>query len=585
MKNKIIFPFITLTLLFTLTWSCKESFLEQVPTGTVSNVVLATEKGVNSLLIGAYASLDETTVSPWGVQADGPDNWVFGGVCSDDAYKGMNPTNETAINSLENFTATSQNSYCLNKWNVCYDGISRANDVLKVMALSNPPLDAKFTSSIRAQVLFIRAFLHFELKKVFNNIPYITDEVVDPTVVKNNVDTWPMIEADLKYAMENLPATQTDVGRPTKWAAQAFLAKAYLFQKKWNEAKPLLDDIIANSGKSLMPKYWDNFDIEHRHNDEAIFEIQASVNDGAANSANANYSNWGINPKNVDGTKSCCGAYQPSQNLVNAFQVDVNGLPILTGSVPQFKNDMGLSFSDAFVQDTVTPVDPRLDLIVGRRGLPYLDYGVMRGSSWVTNQAYGGPYVGKKGMIQKSESEYRTTTGWASSINAHIYKPIRFAHILLWRAEVAAETGDLATATTLVNMIRTRADQQKLMGRCRTFILLDQEGLNVDYDVPAANYVVKTYSSNFADIDFARKAIRTEMRLEFAMEGQRFFDLVRWGIAEPVMNAYFAHDREFRYALGGATPAIFIASKHEYFPIPQTQIDLQKGALEQNQGY
>jgi starch-binding outer membrane protein, SusD/RagB family len=585
MKKKILFLITTIALLLTISFACKDSFLQQIPTGSTNNAVLATKDGVSGLLIGAYAGLMEmgSNDSPWGGLEDGPENWVFGGVCSDEATKGMSSTNEKAINSLENSTETAENYYCDLKWKYLYDGVARTNDVLNVLAACNPPLSDE--NSIKAQALFLRGYFYFQLKKVFNMVPYIT-ESDDPLTMKNDVDIWPNIESDLKFAMDNLPPSQTDPGRATKWAAEAFLAKIYIFQKKWNDAKPLLDDIIDNSGKSLMPNYWDNFDMTHRHNDEALFEIQAAVNDGANQSHNANYATWGINPIGVDGTNSCCGAYQPTQNLVNAYQVDANGLPILTGTVPEFKNDMGKSSADAFIQDTITPVDPRLDFVVGRRGVPYFDYGIMRGSQWIRAQDYGGPYVGKKGMLSKADQEagYVTSTGWASSINAHIYKPIRYAHILLWRAEVAAETGDLATATALVNQVRARAANQMIMGRCRSTVLLDQGSLIVDYTVPAANYVINPYPT-FPSLDYATKAIRMENRLEFAMEGHRHFDLVRWGIAAETINAYYEQDRGFRYLFGGTTPATFTAGRNEYFPIPLTQIDLQKDVLVQNPGY
>jgi hypothetical protein len=585
MKQKILLSIATIALLLSILYACNETFLEQSPTGSTSEEVLATETGVNNLLIGAYAGLMElgSYDHQWGAICDGPENWVFGGVCSGDATKGMSPTNESAINSLENSTVTPQNYYCDTKWKFLFDAINRTNDVLKVMATCVPPLEEEAT--IKAEALFLRAYFHFAAKKIYNNIPFIT-ETVDPLTVKNDVDAWPLIEADLNYAMENLPLTQSDPGRATKYAAEAFLAKVYLFQQKWNEAKPLLDDIMNTSGKSLMPNYWDNFDMAHRNNNEGIFAIQAAVNDGADQSHNANYSSWGINPIGVDGTNSCCGAYQPTQNLVNAYQVDAAGLPILTGTVPEFKSDMNLSSSQTFVQDTVTPVDPRLDFVVGRRGVPYFDYGIMRGSDWINKQDYGGPYVGKKGMISKADQEagFVTSTGWASSINPHVYYPIRYAHILLWRAEVAAETGDLATATTLVNQVRDRAANQQIMGRCRTFVLQNQSSLKVDYTVPAANYLIGQYPV-FPNLDYARKAIQMENRLEFAMEGHRRFDLVRWGICAETINAYYEQDRGFRYLFGGTAPAIFTEGKNEYFPIPQTQIDLQKGVLVQNPGY
>jgi hypothetical protein len=586
MKKKILYSIAFIALLLTISFACKDTFLEQVPTGSTNNAVLATQKGVEGLLVGTYASLMElgSYSNQWGSLCDGPENWVFGGVCSDEATKGMRSTNESAINSLENSTETPQNFYCEMKWKFLYDAVNRSNDVLNVLAACNPPLADE--AGIKAQALFLRGYFYFQLKKVYNMVPYITEKD-DPLIVKNDVDIWPMIEADLKFAADNLPETQKDPGRATKWAAEAFLAKVYLFQKKWNDAKPLLDDIINNSGKSLMPNYWDNFDMTHRHNNEALFEIEAAVNDGADQSHNANYSTWGINPIGVDGTNSCCGAYQPTQNLVNAYQVDATGLPILSGTVPEFKNDMNVASTEEFVQDTITPVDPRLDFVVGRRGVPYFDYGIMRGSQWINTQDYGGPYVGKKGMLSKADQAagFVTTTGWASSINAHIYKPIRYAHVLLWRAEVAAETGDLATATDLVNQVRARAANQKIMGRCRTFVLLDQSSLKVDYTVPAANYVVNQYTSTFPSLEYAIKAIQMENRLEFAMEGHRHFDLVRWGIAAETINAYYEQDRGFRYLFGGTSPAVFTAGRNEYFPIPQTQIDLQKGVLTQNPGY
>jgi hypothetical protein len=290
----------------------------------------------------------------------------------------------------------------------------------------------------------------------------------------------------------------------------------------------------------------------------------------------------------VDGTSSCCGGFQPSQNLVNAFQVDgATGLPLLdVDNPPNLKNDMGITSTTYFVQDTITPIDPRLDYTVGRRGIPFLDMGIMRGYEWIREQAYGGPYINKKYQFLKSEVGTATNTiGWATGLNVGNYRAVRYAHVLLLRAEVAAETGDLAYATTLVNQIRNRAANNKIMGRCRTFILPGQAGLKVDYSVPAANYLIKPYPATFPNLDYARKAIRMEQRLELAMEGHRFFDLVRWGIAAKTINGFIQQDIPFRNYLGGTTPAVFIEGKNEYWPIPQTQIDLQPGVLVQNPGY
>jgi hypothetical protein len=588
MKLKILFSSLVLAMLSTLFYGCKKSFLDTLPKASANEILLATEEGVNALLIGAYAALDGHTMGDdWTSQGGAVTNWVWGNVASDDATKGSDLSDQGQIVPIENYSVVANNGYVANKWFANYNGISRANDVLKVMAKCDPALPDATQASIRAQALFIRGFIHFELKRVFNNIPYITEDV-DPVTVRNDVDAWPKIEADLEYAVANLPASQPEVGRITKYAAEAVLARVYMFQKKWLEAQTLLDDIITSGKYQLMPRFGDNFTIANRNNIESILEIQYSVNDASGGSFNAGYGDVLNFPIDVDGTGTCCGFHQPTQNLVNAFQVDASGLPILSGTPPNFKNDMNILSSSAFVQDTTTLVDPRLDLTVGRRGVPYLDWGIMRGSEWIRDQNNGGPYLNKKNMFLKTEKgKLSTSDSWALGLSANNYRAIRYSHILLWRAEVAIESPspDFAYATLLVNQIRERANNQKVMGRCRTFILPNQTDLDVDYTVPAANYLVNPYSSTFPSLDYARKAVRTEMRLEFAMEGLRHFDLVRWGIAAATINAYLEQDRAFRPLFGGSIPAVFTEGKNEYWPIPQVQLDLQKQVLTQNPNY
>lgn len=583
---KIILRYSTfaITLIIFMLYACENDFLETLPKASANEVILANEKGVNMLLIGAYAALDGST-GMGGEWAASVSNWIWGDVASDDCAKGTLSGSLAPVIPIENYTVVPSNAYVSDKWRADYEGISRTNAVLRVLAKCDPPLSAEAQASIKAQALFLRAYIHFDLKKVFNNIPYIT-ETVDPVLVPNNVDAWPMIESDLQFAVDNLPTVQSEVGRPTKYAAEALLAKAYIFQKKWEEARVLLDDIIANSGKSLMNNFGDNFDAAYRNNKESIWEIQYTVNDGSNGSLNGGNGDRGATPIAVDGLPNGWGWHQPTQNLVNAFMVDNEGLPIFEGSVSNFKNDMNILSTEYFAQDTVTPVDPRLDLTIGRRGVPYLDYGIMRGSTWIRQQDHAGPYLDKKKMFKKSQiGTLSDATG--STTNAINYRVLRFSHILLWRAEVAVEssTPDLAYATTLVNMIRSRANNQKVMGRCRTFILPNQTGLNVDYTAPAANYLVSTYPTDFPSVEYARKAIQMETRLEFALEGHRHFDLVRWGIAAATINAYLDQDRDFRTLFGGTNPAVFTENKNEFWPIPQTEIDLQQGVLVQNPGY
>jgi hypothetical protein len=587
MKRKIIFSILTIALLLTMLYACKKDFLDTLPKGSVSETILANEPGVNKLLIGAYSAIDGAiNGQESGSWAATPTNWVLD-IASDDATKGSNFNDQPSLNVIENYTLLPNNEFVLARWRICYDAISRCNDVLRVMGKCDPALPEATQTSIKAQVLFLRGVFHFQLKIAFNNIPYITEDVV-PEEVKNDVDTWPMIEADLQFAVDNLPTSQAEVGRATKYAAEAVLARVSMFQKKWDKAKVLLDDIITSNKYSLMTNFGDNFTAANRNNKESIFEMQYCVNDGSNGSANAGAAVYVNFPIDIDGMGTCCGLYQPTRTLVDAFQVDAGGLPILYGPVPHLKNDMGILSASTFVQDTVTPVDPRLDVSIGRRGIPFLDWGIMRGETWIHDQSNGGPYLNKKLMyLKKDKGILNSATGWNKSSNTNSFRMIRYSHILLWRAEVAVEsaTPDFAYATTLVNMLRTRANNQKIMGRCRSFILPNQMGLKVDNTVTATNYLVNPYPATFPDLDYARKAVQMEIRLEFAMEGFRHFDLVRWGIAATTINAYLNEDRSFRSLFGGVIPAVFKAGTHEYWPLPQDQIDLQPGVLTQNPGY
>jgi hypothetical protein len=574
-------------------YSCSKDFLDTTPPASNSQFSLANDKGVNGLLIGAYHDLVSSGHSnnwfgDW-IWSASVTNWVWGSVRSDDGTKGSDITDQSSIVPVEDFTLDPANGYVSDKWNLDYDGVARANDVLKVMKLATD-ITPENAIQYKAQALFLRAWFHFELKRVFNNIPYITDETIDPSKVVNTIDAWPLIEADLQFAVDNLPETQADPGRPTKYAAEAVLARVYLFDNnKYAQAKPLLDDII-NSGKfSLVPDYDMNYLIATRNNAESIFEIQYAVNDGASDSPNANYGDALNYPQNIDGLGTCCGFHQPKQSLVNAFKTDANGLPLLyTYNDANFKNDMGIGSDKSFLPDDVQTVDPRLDFTVGRRGIPYLDWGIMRGNAWIRDQGNAGPYVYKKNMFKKSEAgSFSTTTGWATGVNANNYRAYRLAHVILWRAEVAVSEGKLDEATTLVNMIRERAAHKVVMGKCTSDILASQDGLAVDYNLPAANYLVSPYPT-FTDATYAMDAVRMEERLEFGMEGQRFFDLVRWGIVDEVINAYMLKDREFRSLFGGASPKTFTPNKNEYAPIPITQIELEnvtEEILKQNPGY
>ena len=558
--------------------SCSDKFLDVQPKAALAVTALQNKTGVNSLLIGAYALLDgwATPEGAYRSYQVGADNWVYGSVASDDAYKGTIAGDQPPISLIEQGQIQSDNVYFRGKWRGMYDGIARTNDVLQALAAAKDISDAERTQ-ITAEARFLRGHYHFELKKMFNMVPYIDEKTYNPndlesTKMPNSEDIWPKIVADLKAAYDVLPVKQTQVGRPTKWAAAAELGKSYLYQKKYAEAKPLLEGIVASGQYKLMPNYHDNFRATTNNNAESIFEVQYSVNDGASGGENGNIGSTLNYPYGGGGVTTCCGFFQPSQNLVNAFKTDATGLPLLdTFNASDVTSDQGIESDKPFTPYAGT-VDPRLDWTVGRRGIQFLDWGVHPGKNYVRDQSYGGPYSPKKHVMYRSDVGTNTFAG-NPRLNANNYRLIRYSHVLLWLAEIETEIGDLEKARAYVNQIRKRA--------------ANPDGFVKGSDgKAAANYVVSEYTTAWADKAVARKAVQFEQRLEFAMEGHRRFDLVRWGIAAPTLNNYYTTEAKKRPYLNGVQ---FVEKKHEYFPIPLQEIlNSKKGATEtltQNPGY
>ncbi len=584
---KKIFNIILILSLVAL-YSCDEEYLETAPLGKSANTDFYSVAGIKGLLTGAYALVDGSTADTYTESwAGSVTNWVWGAVCSDDAYKGSTYSDQSPINTLEAYSPLATNSYCAGKWTMNFDGVSRCNDVLKTItaAVADGAITEADVAVYKAEALFLRAWFHFELKRVFDNIPYITDDVEDEALVKNTVDAWPFIEADLEAAIAVLPTSQNDVGRCTKYAAEAVLARVHLFQGDYSAAKTYLDDIISNGGYSLVDSYHDNYKIPTNNNSESIFEIQYAVNDGVYGSTNAG---WGdcLNFPQGGPFGTCCGFFQPTYNLVNAFKVDDDGLPLFdTFNDTDLANDRNVAETESFTVDEAY-VDPRLDWTVGRRGIPFLDWGVYAGKAWVRDVNNAGPFMYKKNMFYSSEkASYATSTGWAVGVNANNYRVYRLAHVYLWRAEVAVEENDLELARHYVNLIRARAGNDVVMGKATEIITGGVvSGYTVDETQPAANYNVGLYSS-FPTQAYARQAVQWELRLEFGMEGQRFFDLVRWGIAKETLTDYVNKEKSKIDYLSAAN---FTEGVNEYWPIPQDQIDIQnvnEEILTQNTGY
>lgn len=552
--------------------SC-DDYLEVLPTGQLGEAQLVSRAGIDASLISVYSQ-----VNGRGLRKASPSNWVWGSIRGGDANKGTDPGDMNTLNPITRFETNATNEDVAQPWRGAYEGIARANNVLRLLESRGPDVTDADVIRITAQTKFLRAHYYFQLKINFNNTPYV-DETVDYKEgieeVKNDKDLWPFIEADFKYAAENLPETQTEVGRVNSWAAKTYLAKAYMYQNKFNEAKALFDSIIAEgkttNGKKydLVPYYDDIFRGENENNEETIWAYQAAAGTGSVNNANPEFDlNFPYNtlPGN------CCGFFSPSFSLVNSYRTDANGLPLLDGSFNdagnRVKNDQGLESSASFTPDAGT-LDPRLDHTVGRRGLPYLDWEDHKGKVWVRQQDWAGPYTPKKYVYAKSEeANFQDDSSWTPGYTGINIIILRFADVLLMAAEAEIEAGNLDVARGYVNRVRERAMNSPLKR---------------DNGDLAANYKVGLYTTAWASPDVARKAVRFERKIELGMEGQRFYDMVRWGTVQEELDKYFAYDGSILSAqLGG----VKFTEKHKLLPIPQGQIDLLgTDILTQNPGF
>ena len=598
--KKIQYKFLISALLVVIVVAaCKKSFLEKPPLGTLNPQIMASEAGVQGLLIGAYSLVDGAGTDGDG-QTSAASNWATAGVSSDDAYKGSIATDISGIQAFEQWSSmTPTNDQIGQKWHVMYSGIQRCNDVLRTLPLVTSIPAAEGTGII-AQARFLRAFYHLELKEMYGNIIY-ADETVSPENTKvSNADqaaVWTALEGDLNFAIANLPETWPEIGRVNVWAAKAMLAKAYMFEAKYTDAYLLLKDIIANGKTSngthyaLLPNFYSNFNPAQKNSAESVFAAQTSVQDGSSvtwnGSANGNAGDILNFPYNA-GPGACCGFDNPSQDLGNAFKVDATGLPLLDTWYS------GNSVSDP-TTPYVGPLDPRIDWTMGRKGIPYLDWGAHPGDAWIRDPVNDGHFSPKKNVYAASQKDQYTDNGsafWAPlELVANNVNIIRFSEVILWAAECAVKAGETGNAMDYVNMVRSR-----VMDNPNTWVYKEPDPTKSDYDasiamysnhaVMADNYKIGLYTpATFTDAN-AMEAVQFETRLELAMEGHRFYDLVRWGIAAPVLNAYYAREKAIRPLKVNAQ---FTAPKNNYFPIPQGEIDNMnadgKIRLTQNPGY
>ncbi|MDR2234352.1 MAG: RagB/SusD family nutrient uptake outer membrane protein [Tannerella sp.] len=543
--------------------SCGEDYLYKSPQGSVSKDVLATPLGVDMLVTTAYETL---TRSGWGAT---PFNWTMGSMYGGDANKGSDPLDQSILNEMEIYLVTASNSYLNEKWDWVYRGNKRVEMALQLIE-DVPDLDASVKATRQGELYFLRALFYFEGVKVFGPfMPYIdeTNTENDPKI-PNDVDIYPNILSDIDKAIANLPDRPDQLGRTYAWAAKALKAKILMQQGNWQQAMPILADVVNNGSTASGLKYaladdmtnnwdaaWDN------KSPESIFEVQFS-NDGNNNG------NVGMSicyPHN-GGPGGCCGFFQPSFELVNSFQVDDNGLPFLNNEYrtrPSVTTLTGEAPPNISVNSTTIAVDPRLDFAVGRVGIPYKDYGPAAGV-WVRDVNNGGCFMPKKHVYYARDEgnigRGGMSDGWApgSALNIQ-YLSVR--DIVLLYAECLANDGNTSAAMEQVNKVRRRAALPV------NIIMLD--------GAPAANYKVSEYPAShaaFSDRETCIKAVRMERKLELAMEGQRWFDLVRYGgdYMSQATGDYMKYEAQFIDKFNNRVP---LAANKTMFPVPSTQIN------------
>jgi hypothetical protein len=618
-KYKYLIPG-SLVLVFVL-YACGKDFLNKQPLGALSPTLLANQAGVQGLLIGAYHDLTGEGTSQQGAWGSAPDNWVYASVVADDAYKGSTTTDQQDIIQYQQWAATSAGAYIDEKWAAMYDGAQRANDVIRTMRLAKG-LTGADTVEFKAEALFLRGFFHFELRKMFYAPPYV-DETI--TYANNNwnvpnnsggnyIEIWPRIESDLEYAMANLPATQPNAGQANKYAAEAFLAKAYMYQGKYDSALTLLDDLIANGvtakgvAYALQTNYAQNFNPNPsaKNTSESIFAVQESVNDGSGPAGGISYGD-NLNFPYGAGPGACCGFDDPTQDLADAFKTDVNGLPLPLTGAGAFNT--GLHVSDQSATPYAGNLDPRIDVTMGRAGIPYLDWGLDPGDAWMRSPSDDGHFSPKKNVYAKAvQGTYSdASNNWANvELDAVNVNLIRYAEVLLWAAECEViVNGNLAKAEGYVNQVRTRAANpvywpQKLNDSTST--AFSAGSYTYAAATNADKYAVAAYPAGyFSTGTIAMQAIIMENRIELAEEGQRFFDLQRWQLyGNPVfptpgsnfmattLDTYATIENQWHPAQF-PSGLQFTSGKCEYYPIPLSQIQAENGSgannLKQIPGY
>lgn len=477
--------------------------------------------------------------------------WFIGDIASDDALKGGGSATDMAdAYDLENWRTTDQNTLLLDFYRGNYQGVGRCNLALEYIGKTEVGVDSAFTASMKARLLgevhFLRAYYYFRLLRVFAGVPM-------PTKVLRSSEDWGMPRAsvnemymlildDLKEAQKGLwlksQYSNDDLGRATKGAAEAMLMKVNLYmaspfwQKKgvakspaecYADAKAWGDSIITSGEYALCPNYEDNFTVAGENGIESVFELQYAE------------APWGDYGSGDDPTKFgyTCGSF--TQVLTRSRNSEVGG-------------GWGFNHPTQNLYDEFEAGDPRRDvaiLVPSTAITP--SYQEQSDERYADNNMLNNKY----GMYRDPSAIGGGYGKWSlhASRGPLNNRQIRYADVMLMYAEACIGNGDPGTAKTYIDLVRAR---------------VGLPGVSVADDA----------------------TLRHERRCELAMEGHRWFDLVRWeGVAGNGLKAHMDAYKATESAMAQSYMNEFVAGKHELFPIPQEEMQLNPTQMEQNPGY
>ena len=561
--------------------SCSDFLEEQVPQATLTQDEVKNPEYIDNVLISAYAGLVSiedmnASFSLWNYDTR-----------SDDAYVGGSDFSDgEPFHRLEKSTGVMTTDWPFSSiWTRFYNYLSRVSLSLDILASADQ--ESTTIQQRTAEMKFLRAYGHFQLKRLFKKIPFVNKPNMTEKDYNNlsnteytNDEGWQQIINDLEDAYTVLPETQAEKGRPTKAACAAFLAKVYLYkayhqddantnqvtsintedlQKVVEYTNPAL---YTKAGYGLESDLHNNFRPEEQYENgkESLWAIQYSKNDGTVY-GNLNFSYRLIVPCIPKVHDSGCDFYKPSHNLVSAYRTNSDGLPMLD------------TFADEeYTVGSAQTVDPRLFVTVGVPGTPYMfnpGFMISETNAWSRSGGTFGYFVSLKQNVDPALTDsylYLCDSQWASSMNRVV---LRYADVLLMRAEAQAQLGQTSEAIALVNQVRERA-----AGMATSSVVSNYSN---KYGV---HYAVGKYNGSYSK-DEVMKIVKMERRLELAMESERFFDLVRWGDAATVLNKYYSSESEKMNFLSGSQ---FTANKNEYLPVPYEQMAASNGHYTQNCG-